>query len=47
MPRLLDFLHYRIVDVSSIQILVKNWMPMEFKMKRNTVCGHRAMDDIE
>ena len=45
MPELEAFLHYRIVDVSSIKELVKRWYPKSAlpPMKNNT---HRAMDDI-
>jgi len=46
MPKLLDFLHYRIIDVSSIKELVLRWYPnnplAEFE-KKDT---HRALDDI-
>ena len=30
MPRLHNFLHYRIVDVSTVKELVARWMPAEF-----------------
>lgn len=45
MPALEDWLHYRIVDVSTVKELVRRWKPEladRFK-KRNT---HRALDDI-
>jgi oligoribonuclease len=46
MPRLHDFLHYKVVDVSSIKLLVLEWyggkyVPPE-KQER-----HRALSDIE
>ena len=45
MPRLEAFLHYRIIDVSSIKELVKRWYPTipTFKKKK----AHLAMSDIE
>ncbi len=43
MPKLNAFLHYRIVDVSSIKILVNSVNPQLFYKKNNS---HRAMDDI-
>ncbi len=44
MPRMLDLLHYRIIDVSTIKELVLQWYPDAAKFeKRNT---HRAIDDI-
>jgi len=46
MPRIVDFLHYRIIDVTSIKELVLRWYSdnphAEFK-KKDT---HRALDDI-
>lgn len=46
MPEIDAYLHYRIVDVSSIKELVKRWYPPTFNPppKRNT---HRALDDIK
>jgi oligoribonuclease len=46
MPRIEDFLHYRMVDVSSIKEMVRRWMPREF----NAPCKrlkHRALEDIK
>ena len=31
MPRLTEFLHYRIVEVSTIKMLCSNWNPNVFK----------------
>lgn len=44
MPRVLELLHYRMVDVSTVKELVLNWYPNagEFQKKKN----HRALDDI-
>lgn len=45
MPRLEDYLHYRMIDVSSLKILTKNWYPkVEIPKKKE---NHRAMDDIK
>ena len=43
MPELSDFLHYRILDVSSIKIVVNSLHPNLFYKKKNC---HRAVDDI-
>lgn len=44
MPALLAFLHYRLVDVSSIKELVRRWYPSDLVPKKREV--HRALDDI-
>ena len=46
MPELHDFLNYRVVDVSSIKVLVKEWYGgrIEAPKKKDL---HRALDDIE
>ena len=46
MPALEDFLNYRIVDVSSIKVLVKEWYggTIQTPPKKEL---HRALDDIE
>ncbi len=47
MPRIDDFLHYRLVDVSSVKELARRWYPEPFAAapaKRGT---HRALDDIK
>lgn len=46
MPRLESWLHYRVIDVSSIKELVRRWYPEEFKMPRQKGQTHRVMDDI-
>lgn len=44
MPQILELLHYRMVDVSTVKELVLNWYPdlVEFQKKKS----HRALDDI-
>lgn len=43
MPQLNDYLHYRIMDVSSVKTVVNAVNPKLFYMKKNK---HRAIDDI-
>ena len=43
MPRLNEFLHYRILDVSSFKLVVNAMHPHLFYKKKNS---HRAIDDI-
>ena len=47
MPRLHSFLHYRIVDVSTIKELVKRWMPSDKFKAPPKKLAHRALEDIE
>lgn len=46
MPQITDYLHYRIVDVSSVKVLVRRWYPnnpqVDFKKSEN----HRALEDV-
>jgi oligoribonuclease len=45
MPKLESYLHYRLIDVSTIKELVKRWYGPEFQspQKKQT---HQALDDI-
>ena len=43
MPKLNEFLHYRILDVTSLKIVVNATHPQLFYKKKE---GHRALDDI-
>ena len=45
MPRLNDFLHYRIIDVSSVKELVERWYPDDFRPMQKKK-SHLALDDI-
>ncbi|MBP6869380.1 oligoribonuclease [Candidatus Babeliales bacterium] len=45
MPKLGKFFHYRIVDVSSIKLVINRWTK-KYKMFKKSDC-HRAMDDIK
>ena len=46
MPKLDAYLHYRVVDVSSIKVMIKEWYGGRYEapQKKGT---HRALDDIE
>ncbi|WP_103061599.1 oligoribonuclease [Actinomyces qiguomingii] len=46
MPELIDYLHYRIVDVSSLKELAKRWFPRTFFHAPEKRGGHRALADI-
>ena len=46
MPKLHDFLHYKVVDVSSIKLLVSEWYGGKYKPPEKKEL-HRALDDIE
>ncbi|GIL26343.1 oligoribonuclease [Actinocatenispora comari] len=47
MPRLDDFLHYRMVDVSSIKELCRRWYPRAYFGQPQKGLAHRALADIE
>ena len=46
MPTLDDFLHYRMIDVSSIKELCRRWFPRVFYAKPEKGLAHRALADI-
>lgn len=45
MPRVVNFLHYRMVDVSTIKELVRRWYPPAYHAPKKKEI-HRALDDI-
>lgn len=47
MPRFLDFLHYRIVDVSTVKEITRRWFPNTYSTMPPKKGGHRALDDIQ
>ncbi|KXJ13072.1 Oligoribonuclease, mitochondrial [Exaiptasia diaphana] len=47
MPRFLDYLHYRIIDVSTIKELCRRWYPIEYNGTPKKALNHRALDDIK
>lgn len=46
MPRLDDFLHYRMIDVSSIKELCRRWYPRIYYGQPDKGLAHRALADI-
>ena len=46
MAKLESFLHYRIVDVSSIKELARRWYPRAYFASPSKHGGHRALADI-
>ncbi|KAI8144058.1 ribonuclease H-like domain-containing protein [Fennellomyces sp. T-0311] len=46
MPDIVDYLHYRIVDVSTVKELARRWYPEVAKGVSKKNC-HRALDDIK
>lgn len=47
MPRVMNYLHYRIIDVSSVKELIRRWYPHDqgtYFVKKDT---HRALTDIQ
>ena len=47
MPELVEVLHYRIIDVSSIKELTKRWYPRAYYCAPAKTGGHRALGDIQ
>ncbi|WP_431310188.1 oligoribonuclease [Litorihabitans aurantiacus] len=46
MPELVEHLHYRIIDVSSIKELARRWYPRAYYASPKKNGGHRALADI-
>jgi oligoribonuclease len=46
MPRIIEYLFYRIVDVSTIKELVQCWYPTDSRREFKKREQHRALDDI-
>jgi oligoribonuclease len=46
MPALVEHLHYRIIDVSSIKELARRWYPRAYFASPKKAGGHRALADI-
>ena len=46
MPELVEHLHYRIIDVSSVKELAKQWFPRAYFQAPAKHGGHRALGDI-
>jgi oligoribonuclease len=46
LPRLDEYLHYRMIDVSSVKELARRWYPRVYFASPAKVGGHRALADI-
>lgn len=46
MPSVIEHLHYRIIDVSSIKELAKRWYPAAYRSAPEKTGNHRALGDI-
>jgi oligoribonuclease len=46
MPGLIDHLHYRVIDVSSLKELARRWYPRVYYASPEKNGGHRALADI-
>ncbi|MDD9207518.1 oligoribonuclease [Georgenia sp. 10Sc9-8] len=46
MPELVEHLHYRVIDVSSIKELARRWYPRAYYHSPEKQGGHRALADI-
>lgn len=46
MPRIHEYLHYRIIDVSSIKELCRRWNNQVYKTAPEKLFCHRALADI-
>jgi oligoribonuclease len=47
LPRLEEYLHYRMIDVSSVKELARRWYPRAYFASPAKVGGHRALADIK
>lgn len=47
MPQLGDYLHYRMIDVSSIKELARRWYPRVYNGQPDKGMSHRALADIQ
>ncbi len=45
MPLIVDFLHYRTVDVTAFKVMLSQWAGKDIVFKKNNT--HRALDDIK
>ena len=46
MPKLIEHLHYRMVDVSTVKELCRRWFPFEYSKSPEKKEQHRALEDI-
>ena len=46
LPKIESYLHYHVIDVTSIKELAKRWYPAEAERQPQKKKGHRALDDV-
>lgn len=47
MPEIVDYLNYRIIDVSTIKELARQWYPKDSHINFKKKDTHRALDDVQ
>lgn len=47
MPSITDYLHYRLVDVTSFKVAINAWYPQNENYEKNKQDKHRALSDIK
>lgn len=47
MPSVIEQLHYRVIDVSSIKELARRWYPKAYQKAPDKTGNHRALGDIQ
>ncbi len=47
MPNILEHLNYRMVDVSTLKVLINNWYPVGHNTEFQKSNAHRALEDIQ
>ena len=47
MPEVIDYLHYRVIDVSTIKELAKRWYEKALYKAPEKTGNHRALGDIK
>ncbi len=47
MPKLYEYMHYRIVDVSTVKELARRWFPKECSRAPRKTLAHTALSDIK
>src|SRR5690606_27601964 len=46
MPQIVDYLHYRMIDVTTIKELVARWYPQDKNSEYKKIDCHRALNDV-
>jgi oligoribonuclease len=46
MPKIIEYLHYRLIDVTTVKELVHRWYPDDPHVRFKKTDTHRAVDDI-